>query len=508
MSTESKNNDTQNHTRRVLLCAIASRITLLSLMVMWRSLLSPYDTSASLNPICLSMNSSHPVSVADRASAEQVLLPGIASFIEESIVWDSVYFIRIAECGYEYEQSYAFLPLLPMSISLIANKVLRPLVPFIGYRAVLALSGYMISNVAFVLAAVYFYRLSVIALKDPEASMRASALFCFNPASVFYSSIYSESLYALFSIGGLCFLMSGANLISVLWLALSGSARSNGVLNAGYFCFQSMHQIYSAIFVRKRPSMVFRILFAGALRSICIFIPFVAFQAFGYYRICHAHDPDRIRPWCKARVPLLYSFIQSHYWGVGFLRYFQVKQLPNFLLASPILSLAAASIYSYAKFDPSIFLTLGLGTCYNGKGSALIMHSRRENMVPNFAAPKQENENLRRSRKIKAEDADTRISPVENDVRVKSRYYSVVTLPFLLHVGFMATTAFLVMHVQVATRFLSASPPLYWFASDLMVSGKTKRLAFTQGGCGGETTWPHRTLLSLFPFALVPSTLF
>ncbi|KAK1586553.1 hypothetical protein Q3G72_003701 [Acer saccharum] len=26
-----------------------------------------------------------------------------------------------------------------------------------------------------------------------------------------------------------------------------------------------------------------------------------------------------MRPWCKARVPLLYNFIQSHYWQVGFL---------------------------------------------------------------------------------------------------------------------------------------------------------------------------------------------
>lgn len=36
--------------------------------------------------------------------------------------------------------------------------VLLPLVPVIGYRAVLGLSGYLISNIAFVFAAVYFYR--------------------------------------------------------------------------------------------------------------------------------------------------------------------------------------------------------------------------------------------------------------------------------------------------------------------------------------------------------------
>ncbi|KAL9263819.1 GPI mannosyltransferase 2-like protein [Drosera capensis] len=469
----------QNHTCRILLWAIASRITLLSLSVLWRSLLSPYDTSASLNPCCLSMNSSMSASIPNGSSAKQVLLPGIASFIEESIVWDSVYFIRIAECGYEYEQSYAFLPLLPISISLIANKVLHPLVPIIGHRALLALSGYVISNVAFVLATVYFYRLSVLVLKDPEAAMQASALFCFNPASIFYSSIYSESLYALFSFGGVYFLMSGANLLSVLWLALSGSARSNGVLNAGYFCFQSMHQLYDAIFVRKHPRMVLRILIAGASRCICIFIPFSVYQAFGYCNLCGGGDPVMVRTWCKARIPLLYSFIQSHYWGVGFLRYFQVKQLPNFLLATPILSLAVASIYSYVKSEPNKFLTLGFGTGYNEEGSARLLFTQDESKVPTFAASKRENQNLRkRSQKISALDADANTSPVDNDAPVKSRYYSVIMLPFLLHMGFMATTAFLVMHVQVATRFLSASPPLYWFASDLMGSLKTRRWAY------------------------------
>ncbi|KAK1586220.1 hypothetical protein Q3G72_000279 [Acer saccharum] len=86
-------------------------------------------------------------------------------------------------------------------------------------------------------------RLAVVMLKDPEAAFRASILFCFNPASIFYSSIYSESLYALFSIGGLN--------IAVICLALSGCARSNGVINAGYFCFQTMHRAYDAHFRKK-----------------------------------------------------------------------------------------------------------------------------------------------------------------------------------------------------------------------------------------------------------------
>lgn len=96
------------------------------------------------------------------------MLPRIAKMIEGSIVWDAVYFVRIAQCGYEYEQTYAFFALLPICISLISTTVFAPLIPLIGYRAVLALSGYLLNNIAFVVAALYLYRLSVLILKDTE----------------------------------------------------------------------------------------------------------------------------------------------------------------------------------------------------------------------------------------------------------------------------------------------------------------------------------------------------
>ncbi|GFZ18237.1 transferases, transferring hexosyl groups [Actinidia rufa] len=212
-----------HHTRIVLRSAIASRLLLVALIVLWRSLLNPYDTSAAINPSCLSSSSS---------KSPSVLFPRIASAIEDTVVWDGVYFVRIAQCGYEYEQSYAFFPLFPLSMALLSRTVFAVLIPVIGYRAVLALSGYVISNLAFVLAATCLYRLSVIILKDRETALRASILFCFNPASIFYSSIYTESLYSLSSIGGVYQLMSGANNLATLMFSLSGAARSNGVINA------------------------------------------------------------------------------------------------------------------------------------------------------------------------------------------------------------------------------------------------------------------------------------
>lgn len=119
-------------------------------------------------------------------------------------------------------------------------------------------------------------RLSVIVMKDEEVALRAAILFCFNPASVFYSSVYplvpffsyrriawiwvmmlfiscrySESLFAVLSIGGLYHFMNGKYNYATLWLALSGCARSNGVLNAGYVCYHAMKQLNEAFSSRK-----------------------------------------------------------------------------------------------------------------------------------------------------------------------------------------------------------------------------------------------------------------
>ncbi|DBA89617.1 TPA: hypothetical protein ACH3X2_004513 [Trebouxia sp. C0005] len=59
-----------------------------------------YDTSTGLQTL-------------DCASADTVSAPLADSWFQSKAVWDSVFFNRIALCGYEYEQFYAFFPLLP-----------------------------------------------------------------------------------------------------------------------------------------------------------------------------------------------------------------------------------------------------------------------------------------------------------------------------------------------------------------------------------------------------------
>lgn len=82
-------------------------------------------------------------------------------------------------------------------------------------------------------------------------------------------------MYALLSLGGLYHLISGASNVAVLWFALSGCARSNGVLNAGYLCFQTMHQAYDAVFLQKRAHVSifysYRHFLLGSGVSACLY---------------------------------------------------------------------------------------------------------------------------------------------------------------------------------------------------------------------------------------------
>ncbi|KAL9679498.1 hypothetical protein QQ045_017362 [Rhodiola kirilowii] len=89
-----------DRTHLILRYAVASRILLLTLIVLWRSIVDPYDTSALLNPNCISSSNG---SDSDPLVNGAVLWPWIGSKLEGSIVWDGVYFSKIpAAVSYMY----------------------------------------------------------------------------------------------------------------------------------------------------------------------------------------------------------------------------------------------------------------------------------------------------------------------------------------------------------------------------------------------------------------------
>jgi hypothetical protein len=59
--------------------------------------------------------------VAGAGNESSVKWKNVGAAIEKCVVWDAVYYIRIAECGYEYEQTHAFFPALPLLTRFLAN---------------------------------------------------------------------------------------------------------------------------------------------------------------------------------------------------------------------------------------------------------------------------------------------------------------------------------------------------------------------------------------------------
>lgn len=64
-------------------------------------------------------------------------------------------------------------------------------------------------------------------LQDSSLAARATLLFCLTPASIFFSAIYTESLFALLSFAGM--LCAGRRpWLATAAFALATATRSNG----------------------------------------------------------------------------------------------------------------------------------------------------------------------------------------------------------------------------------------------------------------------------------------
>ncbi|KAG0219773.1 hypothetical protein BGX31_011159 [Mortierella sp. GBA43] len=103
---------------------------------------------------------------------------------------------------------------------------------------------------------------------------------------------------------------------------------------------------------------IWTIIKAGCLSLIC-WTGFLAVQGYGYSLYCSTDSILERRPWCDSVPPSIYTFVQDFYWNVGFLRYYEIKQIPNFLMAAPMVTLSASGIFYYVMYDRKRMLSLG-----------------------------------------------------------------------------------------------------------------------------------------------------
>lgn len=283
--------------------------------------------------------------------------------------WDSIHFLNIAQHGYIFEHSAAFFPLFPLSVNLFAKKFLFALVD--ESYSVYLLSASLLNFIYFNISLVYLYKLTCVLFNNNKQIAFYTCLFySFNPGNIFFSAAYSESLYAMLTLTALFYLYSNRFLLSLILFFMSALTRSNGVLNSGYL----IYFIVRLYLVKRSLKLTFHLaliglIFKAIFSVLFVFSAFISYQYYIYVRFCTSSFENQQVPftfvkyakeneynlitntsdieWCSHSIPSSYSHIQSAYWNVGFLKYWQIKQIPNFLLASPLVFLAFLSLKSF-----------------------------------------------------------------------------------------------------------------------------------------------------------------
>ncbi|KAF3422738.1 LOW QUALITY PROTEIN: hypothetical protein E2986_05855 [Frieseomelitta varia] len=290
--------------RKIFWFAIISRIIVLSLQFIFNLLCPDHDADAFKSPT----DNSEQISLYD--SLITILFGGLAR-------WDGEYFLHIAKYGYTYENTLAFYPLYPFSVLIAAM---------------------LVNVICFVKSAVIFYDLSKTVLKTTNVAYKAAILYCINPATIFFSAAYSESLFAYLT------MLRSIKLDPYVSFPISLSilTRSNGVINIGFPIYYQLQKL-SYDYSKKHANF--------SLKTFCQFM----FKA-STLKILPGNSYVE---WCHLKIPMAYSYIQKKYWNLGFLNYYEIKQIPNFILAFPILYIMMKCIKEFFFEHKKYFYTLG-----------------------------------------------------------------------------------------------------------------------------------------------------
>lgn len=227
------------------------------------------------------------------------------------------------------------------------------------------MAAFIWSSLCMVVAAVALYYLGRAVLNDEKLAVCAALLFCCNPAIVFLTAAYSESLFAALGFSAMLAWTHQHNWLTAFLIGIATGTRSNGTLLVGFLLYGALKQWLNAFSRRGSLLSLFcstvKQCLVLALQCCLAVMPFCAYQYYMYMTYCfersfsvseHQRQPlahTSSLPWCNATVPWSYSSIQSRYWDVGFLRYFQMKQVPNFMLCSPVVLMVLSCAWHYIQ---------------------------------------------------------------------------------------------------------------------------------------------------------------
>lgn len=230
--------------------------------------------------------------------------------------------------------------------------------------------------------------------------------------------------------------------------------RSNGSVNCGFIIYYFISHLAKRYFTTTVSLFfMFRVSLWALFLNILIFSPIFMFNVYGYFHFCFYPAKETsidnvtcfIAPsWCSAPVPSIYNHVQAHHWGLGLFAYYKFAKIPNFFLASPVVTLSFYSLYLYFIQQRRNIFHLGL-------------LSDEKRIISKFEFA---------SRNI---------------------------FPFLFHLLFLVVFALMYMHIEVSTRLIfSSTPVLYWSVASFITcdlnAAKVQVFSFT--------VWPSLSIKS------------
>lgn len=101
-----------------------------------------------------------------------------------------------------------------------------------------------------------------------------------------------------------------SSFVAALLFGASSLARSNGIIFAGFFWYPVLVDIING---NTRGCYILSRIFKALILSLISVSGYFLFQLYGYYSFCSLKH-DIPRPWCESQFPMVYSFVQAHYW--------------------------------------------------------------------------------------------------------------------------------------------------------------------------------------------------
>jgi hypothetical protein len=165
------------------------------------------------------------VYVASKVIARGGYYQNASNIFNKFFIFDSTWYFTVVEKGYYYNigshSNINFFPVYPMLVKMIASVTGYPLIV-----------GYVVSNVALLFCGVVLFLLARDRFNDEKYGyVTVSFLFLF-PVSFFYSMVYTEAVFLLFS--SAAYYMATKNRFLRAWFLayLAGATRMVGILLA------------------------------------------------------------------------------------------------------------------------------------------------------------------------------------------------------------------------------------------------------------------------------------